>query len=45
MEGFDAGVVLWIAFLGITNNHSAGGVEKLLRYILASTIGFMPNSG
>ena len=44
MEGFDAGVVPRIAFLGITVNHPASGVEKLLRYILASTIIIILNS-
>ena len=45
MEGFDAGIVPRIPFLGITVDHSAGSVEKLLSHVLASAIRVMPNSG
>lgn len=45
VKGFDAGIIPWITFLGITVDHSSGCVEKFICNVLASAIALMPNSG
>lgn len=39
VKGLDAGIILWIAFMGIATLHIVGSVHPSGRYILTATIG------